>query len=41
VTKDAEMLWLDALEAEQSGDRDSAVTLAKDVVHIDDSHADA
>ena len=35
------MLWLDAMEAEQSGDRDSAVSMAKDVVHIDDSHADA
>ena len=35
------MLWLDALEAEQNGDRGSAVSLAMDVVYIDDSHADA
>ncbi|MEC7700718.1 MAG: hypothetical protein VX652_02845 [Candidatus Thermoplasmatota archaeon] len=41
MAKSAEMLWLDALEAEQDGDRDSAISLARDVVEIDDSHADA
>jgi len=41
VVKSAEMLWLDALEAEQNGDRELAASLASDVVYIDDSHADA
>ena len=32
VAKSAEILWLDALEAEQEGDREAALELAKKVV---------
>ena len=35
------MLWLDAIEAEERGDRESAISLARDVVHIEESHAEA
>ncbi|MEE2625208.1 MAG: hypothetical protein VYD50_03010 [Candidatus Thermoplasmatota archaeon] len=41
MTKSAEMLWLDAIEAEERGDRESAISLARDVVHIEESHAEA
>lgn len=41
MTKSAEILWLDALEAEQIGDREAALELAKKVVHLDENHVDA
>tara|TARA_B100000401_G_C52722222_1_gene679225 strand:+ start:22 stop:1041 length:1020 start_codon:yes stop_codon:yes gene_type:complete len=41
VAKSAEILWLDALEAEQEGDREAALELAKKVVELDEKHADA
>jgi hypothetical protein len=41
MAKSAEMIWLDALEHRDNGDFNSAIETAKDVVHIDDTHADA
>jgi len=41
MAKNAGTLWLDALEAEESGDRESALDLSQDVVHIDPSHSEA
>ena len=41
MTKSAEMIWLDAIEANESGDRGTALSLAEEVVSIDESHADA
>jgi len=41
VAKSPEILWLDALEAEQEGDREAALELAKRVVDLDESHVDA
>ncbi len=35
------MLWLDAIEAEEEGDRGTALSLALEVVILDDSHGDA
>lgn len=35
------MLWLDALDLEEKGDRDGALSKAHSVVDSDDSHADA
>ena len=41
MAKSPEILWLDALEAEQEGDREAALELAKRVVDLDESHVDA
>ena len=41
MAKSAEMVWLDAVEAEQSGDRDAALEAARETVAIDPDHADA
>jgi hypothetical protein len=41
MAKNAGTLWLDAIEAEESGDRDRALELSRDVVHIDPTHSDA
>ena len=41
MAKSAEMAWLDAIEAEQSGDRATALDAAKKTVMIDPAHADA
>lgn len=41
VNKDSEMLWLDALDAEEKGDRDAALAIAREVVEIDDEHSEA
>ena len=41
MTKSAEMIWLDAIEANEAGDRVTALSLAEEVVSIDESHADA
>jgi len=41
MAKSAEMTWLDAIEAEQSGDRATALDAAKKTVAIDPAHADA
>lgn len=35
------MIWLDAIEAEEEGDRSAALTLAEEVVSLDEEHADA
>ena len=35
------MIWLDAIEANEGGDRSTALSLAEEVVSIDESHADA
>jgi len=40
MAKSSEMAWLDAIEAEQSGDRAAALDAAKKTVSIDPSHAD-
>jgi len=41
MAKNAGTLWLDAIEAEEGGDRDAALELSRDVVHIDPSHSEA
>ena len=41
VVKSPEMLWLDALDSEEKGDRGGALSKAMSVVELDDSHADA
>jgi len=41
VTKSAEMLWLDAIEAQEGGDREGALSLAREVVQIDPMHSEA
>ena len=40
MAKSAEMTWLDAIEAEQSGDRAGALEAAKKTVAIDSIHGD-
>ena len=35
------MIWLDAIEANEAGDRETALSLAEEVVSVDESHADA
>ena len=40
MAETAEMVWLDALEAEESGDRAGALEAAKSVVGMDPAHAD-
>jgi hypothetical protein len=35
------MIWLDAIEANEEGDRTAALALAEEVVSLDESHADA
>ena len=40
MAKSSEMAWLDAIEAEQSGDRAAALDAAKKTVSIDSGHAD-
>ena len=40
MAKSSEMAWLDASEAEQSGDRAAALDAAKKTVSIDPAHAD-
>ena len=35
------MLWLDAIETYEGGDKEAALTLAREVVFLDQSHADA
>ena len=35
------MLWLDAMEAEEGGDRKAALSLAREVVQIDPGHSQA
>lgn len=41
MAKSAEMVWLDAVEAEQSGDRGAALEAARETISIDPDHADA
>ncbi|MDP7002406.1 MAG: hypothetical protein QF911_02385 [Candidatus Thalassarchaeaceae archaeon] len=41
MTKSAELLWLDAIEAEERGERGLAISLARDVVNIDESNTEA
>jgi tetratricopeptide (TPR) repeat protein len=41
MAKSAEMIWLDALDSRDKGELDIAIELAKDVVHIDETHTDA
>jgi len=41
VTKSAEMLWLDAIEANENGSREDALGMAKEVVQIDEEHSEA
>ena len=41
MTKSAEMLWLDAIEAEEGGDREGALSLAREVVQVDEGHSEA
>ena len=40
MAKSAELTWLDALEAEESGDREAALGAAKKTVRIDPTHSD-
>tara|TARA_B100000929_G_scaffold155184_1_gene122942 strand:- start:66 stop:1133 length:1068 start_codon:yes stop_codon:yes gene_type:complete len=40
MAKSAELTWLDALEAEESGDREAALNNAKKTVRIDPAHSD-
>ena len=40
MAKSAELTWLDALEAEESGDREAALGAAKKTVRIDPTHTD-
>ena len=40
MAKSSEMAWLDAIEAEQSGDRAAALDAARKTVSIDPGHAD-
>ena len=40
MAKSAELTWLDALEAEESGDREAALEAAKETVRIDPGHSD-
>jgi len=40
MAETAEMVWLDALEAEESGDRAGALEAAKSVVEMDPTHTD-
>ena len=40
MAKSAEMTWLDAVEAEQSGDRVSSLEAARKTVAIDPTHVD-
>jgi len=35
------MIWLDAMEANEQGDREAALALAEEVVSLDEDHADA
>ncbi len=35
------MIWLDAMEANEEGDREAALALAEEVVSLDEGHADA
>ena len=35
------MLWLDAIEAEEGGDREGALSLAREVVQVDEGHSEA
>ena len=35
------MIWLDAIEANEEGDRSAALTLAEEVVSLEEDHADA
>ena len=35
------MIWLDAIEANEQGDREGALALAEEVVSLDEKHADA
>ena len=35
------MIWLDAMEANENGDREEALKLAEEVVSLDEDHADA
>ncbi len=41
MAKDPETIWLDALDSREKGDIDSAIELAKDVVHANEEHTDA
>ena len=41
MAKSAEMIWLDAIEANEEGDREAALALAEEVVSLDEGHADA
>ena len=35
------MIWLDAMEANENGDREEALKLAEEVVSLEEDHADA
>ncbi|MDP6912696.1 MAG: hypothetical protein QF736_02075, partial [Candidatus Thalassarchaeaceae archaeon] len=41
MAKSAEMIWLDAMEANEEGDREAALAMAEEVVSLDEGHADA
>ncbi|MFL2973440.1 MAG: hypothetical protein ACJZ4F_00525 [Candidatus Thalassarchaeaceae archaeon] len=41
MSKSPEMLWLDVLDLEESGDRENALINAKLVVELDETHSDA
>ena len=41
MAKDPETIWLDALDSREKGDIESAIELAKDVVHMNEDHTDA
>ena len=41
MSKDPETIWLDALDSREKGDIESAIELAKDVVHMNEDNTDA
>ena len=41
MAKSAELIWLDAMEANEAGDRQEALALAEEVVSLVDGHSDA
>ena len=41
MAKSSELLWLDAIEAIEEGDREAALSLANKVISLDEKHSDA
>ncbi|MFL2975839.1 MAG: tetratricopeptide repeat protein [Candidatus Thalassarchaeaceae archaeon] len=41
MAKSAEMIWLDAMEANEEGNREAALAMAEEIVSLDEGHSDA